>query len=422
METPSTRIATTDDSLSPHLRRMAVIAVTSLFFMWGFLTCLNDILVPHLKAVFDLNYFKASLIQFSFFGAYFIMSLPSGMIVARWGFQRGMVVGLMTTGLGAWLFYPAATLLSYPLFLAALFVLATGITLLQVSANPYISALGNPATASSRLNLAQAFNSLGTTVAPRIGGWLILSAVPAAVVADKFVQASSVRLPYLGLGLIAFLMAGTMALLKLPVLKSVEEDQAHHHSFFGALKVRHLAFAVVGIFLYVGAEVSIGSYLINYLGLPLIAGFAPAAAAIYVSYYWGGAMIGRFIGAALLQKLKPHIVLGFSTIIATVLCLCGALSVGQVAFWAVIAIGFFNSIMFPTIFTLGIANLGHQTSQGASLLIMAIVGGAIVPSLMGQAADMFGLQNAMFIPAVCYLYIVYYAFRESQPQVAGIAD
>ena len=397
------------------MRWVAIIAVTALFFMWGFLTCLNDILVPHLKAVFSLNYVKASLIQFSFFGAYFIMSLPAGMIVSRWGYHRGMVVGLMTTGLGAWLFYPAATLLSYPLFLGALFVLATGITVLQVSANPYISALGNPATASSRLNLAQAFNSLGTTIAPRIGGWLILS-TGAVVSVDKLAEASSVKLPYLGLGAIAFLMAGIMALLRLPVLEAVEEDQTRHHSFFDALKIRHLALAVVAIFLYVGAEVSIGSYLINYIALPKIAGFLPALAATYVSYYWLGAMIGRFMGAALLQRLQPHIVLGFNAIVTTLLCLCGMLLSGHVALWAVVAIGFFNSIMFPTIFTLGIAKLGHLTSQGSSLLIMAIVGGALVPVVMGQSADMFGLQYAMIVPALCYLYIIFYAFCGSQPK------
>jgi FHS family L-fucose permease-like MFS transporter len=421
MEAPLAPGAIAGEALAPRMRRVAIIAVTSLFFMWGFMTCLNDILVPQLKAVFNLNYLKASLIQFCFFGAYFIMSLPAGMVVARWGYQRGMVAGLLTTGLGAWLFYPAATLLSYPLFLGALFVLATGITLLQVSANPYISALGNPATASSRLNLAQAFNSLGTTVAPRIGGWLILSAVPAAAVADKLAQAASVKLPYLGLGLIAFFLAAIMAFLRLPVLQTVEDTSAHQHSVFDALKVRHTALAVVAIFLYVGAEVSIGSYLINYLGLPGIAGLIPAAAAIYVSGYWGGAMAGRFIGAALMQKLRPHLLLGFNAVIAAGLCLCGTLLSGHVALWAVIAIGFFNSIMFPTIFTLGIAGLGHRTSQGSSLLVMAIVGGAIVPIFMGQAADMFGLQVAMIIPALCYLYIVYYAFGGSQPRAGEIA-
>jgi MFS transporter, FHS family, L-fucose permease len=414
METASSSVLATSPALSPHARRVALAAVTALFFIWGFLTCLNDILVPHLKAIFSLNYVEASLIQFCFFGAYFIMSLPSGMIVARWGYRFGMVAGLVTTGLGAWLFYPAATLPSYPFFLGALFVLATGITLLQVSANPYISTLGNPATASSRLNLAQAFNSLGTTLAPHIGGWLILSGVAVAST-DKLAQAMSVRLPYLGLGLIAFLMAGAMRTLRLPELEAVEEDAGHHTPLSEVLKIRHTALAIIAIFLYVGAEVAIGSYLINYLGLPRIAGLLPAVAAIYVSYYWGGAMLGRFVGAALLQKLPPHLVLGFNAIVATILCLGGVTLSGHLAFVAVIAIGFFNSIMFPTIFTLGISQLGHQTSQGSSLLIMAIVGGAIVPVLMGQTADMFGLQKALLIPACCYLYIVCYAFFGSQP-------
>jgi MFS transporter, FHS family, L-fucose permease len=414
----SSPVATDQTPLSPAVRLTAVSAVTALFFMWGFLTVLNDILLPHLKSVFNLNYTEASLIQFCFFGAYFIMSLPSGIVVAKLGYQKGMVIGLAVTGLGAWLFFPAATLLSYPLFLGALFVLASGITLLQVAANPYISALGNPATASSRLNLAQAFNSLGTAIAPRIGGWLILSTAAAAAT-SKLAEASSVRIPYLALGLIAFIMAGTMAVLRLPVLEAVEEDHSHHPSAFAALiaalKVRHLALAVVGIFVYVGAEVSIGSYLINYLGLPNIEKLSAAVAATYVTYYWTGAMIGRFIGSAIMQKVAPHLVLGFNALIATALCLVGLFLSGHVAAGAVIAIGFFNSIMFPTIFTLGIAKLGHLTSQGSSLLIMAIVGGALLPTLMGRTADMWGLQYAMIIPAVCYVYIALYAFFGSQP-------
>jgi FHS family L-fucose permease-like MFS transporter len=419
MITASSGSVVTDQTpLSPAVRRTAVAAVTGLFFMWGFLTVLNDILVPHLKSVFSLNYTEASLIQFCFFGAYFIMSLPSGIVVAKWGYQKGMVIGLAVTGLGAWLFFPAATLLSYPLFLAALFVLASGITLLQVAANPYISALGNPATASSRLNLAQAFNSLGTAIAPRIGGWLILTTAAAAAT-SKLAEASSVRIPYLVLGLIAFVMAGIMAVLRLPVLAAVEDDHAHHPSAFAALlaaiKVRHLALAVVGIFVYVGAEVSIGSYLINYLGLPTIEKFSAAVAATYVTYYWTGAVIGRFIGSAVMQKVAPHLVLGFNALVATALCFVGLLLSGHVAAGAVIAIGFFNSIMFPTIFTLGIAKLGHLTSQGSSLLIMAIVGGALLPILMGRTADKWGLQYAMIIPAVCYVYIALYAFFGSQP-------
>ena len=414
----SAPVATEQTPLSPAVRWSALIAVTTLFFMWGFLTVLNDILVPHLKSVFSLNYTEASLIQFCFFGAYFIMSLPSGLVVAKWGYQKGMVIGLAVVGLGAWLFFPAATILSYPLFLAALFVLASGITLLQVAANPYISALGNPATASSRLNLAQAFNSLGTAIAPYIGGLMILSTAAAATT-DKLAEASSVRLPYLGLGLIAFVMAGIMAALRLPVLEAVEEDHTHHPSLLkallAALKVRHLALAVIGIFVYVGAEVSIGSYLINYLGLPNIEKFSAPDAAKYVAYYWTGAMIGRFIGSAVMQKVAPHLVLGFNALVATALCFVGLLLSGHIAAGAVLLIGFFNSIMFPTIFTLGIAKLGHLTSQGSSLLIMAIVGGALLPTLMGRTADTWGLQYAMIIPAVCYVYIALYAFFGSQP-------
>jgi MFS transporter, FHS family, L-fucose permease len=269
--------------------------------------------------------------------------------------------------------------------------------------------------------LAQAFNSLGTTVAPWIGGWLILSTVVGSS-DNKWTQAASVRLPYLGLGIIAFAMAIIMTRLRLPVLGAVEEDHAHHHTFLDALKIPHLALAVIAIFLYVGAEVSIGSYLISYIGLPSVTGFLPAVAATYVSYYWGGAMIGRFIGAAVLQRVQPQVVLGGNAIVTTLLCLCGFMLSGQLAMWAVIAIGFFNSIMFPNIFTLGISRLGHVTSQGSSLLIMAIVGGALVPIAMGKAADLYGLQRAMLIPAACYFYIICYAFFGSQPKKGPFAE
>ena len=393
-------------SLPAGKRRLGLIAVTSLFFIWGFITVLNDILVPHLKSVFELNYLQASMIQFVFFGAYFIMSLPAGKIIAWVGYQRGMVLGLLTTGLGSLLFYPAADFLSYDLFLGALFVLATGITILQVAANPYISVLGKPETASSRLNLAQAFNSLGTTLAPWIGGGLILGQI--AIGSSKLAEAASVKVPYLELTAILVGLAIVLALIKLPTLASVEEDTAHPGTLGDALKVPHLALGSLGIFLYVGAEVSIGSYLINFMMDPDVAGYTKQVAAGYVSYYWGGAMIGRFIGSALLQKITANRLLAINAACATILAMIGLFSSGPIAMWSVLGIGFFNSIMFPNIFTLGISELGHLTSRGSSILIMAIVGGAVVPAIMGRMADKFGIHHSLFIPALCYLYIIYY--------------
>ena len=397
-------------------RYTAISVVTALFFMWGFITVLNDILVPHLKSVFDLNYLKASLIQFVFFGAYFIMSLPAGKLIAWVGYQWGMVIGLLTTGLGTLLFYPAAGFLSYNLFLGALFILATGITILQVAANPYISALGRPETASSRLNLAQAFNSLGTTLAPWIGGSLILAQVVAGGTGiSKLQEAASVKIPYLELTAILVILAIVLSLFKLPVISNVEEDVQHPGTLLDAIKIPHLALGAVGIFLYVGAEVSIGSYLINFMAEPDVAGLAKDAAAFYVSVYWGGAMVGRFIGSGLLQIIPAGRLLAVNAAIATLLAMLGLFSNGHLAMYSVLAIGFFNSIMFPNIFTLGIDRLGHLTSHGSSILIMAIVGGAIVPVIMGRMADLFGIHHSLFVPAICYLYIIYYGLSGWKP-------
>jgi FHS family L-fucose permease-like MFS transporter len=403
-DSPTSSSATAETT--PASRRTGLIVVTSLFFIWGFITVLNDILVPHLKSVFDLNYLQASMIQFVFFGAYFIMSLPAGKVIAWVGYQRGMVLGLFTTGVGTLLFYPAAGYLSYNLFLTALFILATGITILQVAANPYISVLGKPETASSRLNLAQAFNSLGTTLAPWIGGGLILAQI--SVGTSKLAEAASVKIPYLELTAILVVLAIVLACIKLPTIASVEEDVAHPGTLWDALKVPHLALGSAGIFLYVGAEVSIGSYLINFMMDPDVAGYTKQVAADYVSYYWGGAMVGRFIGSVLLQKISANRLLAINASCATILTVAGLFSHGQVAMWSVLAIGFFNSIMFPNIFTLGISRLGHLTSRGSSILIMAIVGGAVIPAIMGRMADLFGIHHSLFIPALCYLYIIYY--------------
>jgi FHS family L-fucose permease-like MFS transporter len=377
--------------------------------MWGFITCLNDILIPHLKGVFKLNYTEAALIQFTFFGAYFLMSLPAGKLVAKLGYKRTMVAGLLTGGAGTLMFLPAADRVSYPVFLLALFILATGITILQVSANPYISSLGRPETASSRLNLAQAFNSLGTTLAPWVGGFLIFGGA-ALGGADRAANAATVKMPYLILTGILAALALFIGLMKLPSIPAVESE-GEEGTLWDALKIPHLSLGAVGIFVYVGAEVSIGSFLINYLGYPKIAGMTAVVAARYVSIYWGGAMVGRFLGSALLQFVRPNRVLAFNALITALLAVCAMTATGSFAMWAVLAVGFFNSIMFANIFTLGIRDLGHLTGRGSSILITAIVGGALIPVMMGKLADCFGVRHAMLLPALCYLYIIYYGAR-----------
>jgi MFS transporter, FHS family, L-fucose permease len=404
--------------------KAALAVVTTLFFMWGFVTVLNDILVPHLKSIFDLNYTRVMLIQFAFFSAYFIFSIPSAKIIDAIGYKKTMVAGLLTMAAGALVFIPAASLPSYPVFLTALIILAAGITALQVAANPYVAVLGPPQTASSRLNLAQAFNSLGTTIGPYLGGLLILNATPKnmeavrqmssdALQAYRVHEASSVKLPYLFIALILILLATAIGMFKLPAMPGVERHgNAPKESLW---KYRHLILGTVAIFVYVGAEVSIGSFLVNYFSQPEIGNVSENVAARYVSFYWGSAMIGRFIGSAVLQKLRTGTVLGFAAAMASLLVCISMLTGGHVAMWSIILVGLFNSVMFPSIFTLGIAELGPRTGDGSGLLVMAIVGGAILPVAQGALADRLGIHHAFFLPAICYLYIIYYALKGSKP-------
>jgi FHS family L-fucose permease-like MFS transporter len=401
--------------------------VSTLFFAWGFLTCLNDILIPHLKNIFDLNYTEVMLVQFAFFGAYFLFSLPSGKIVEWFGYQRTMVTGLLTMAAGAFLFVPAASIPSFPLFLSALIVLAAGMTLLQTSANPYVAVLGPPRTASSRLNLTQAFNSLGTTLAPRFGSWLILGAAVApfsvevlrTMSADQLhayrvQQAASVKTPYIGLTIALVVLAVVVGLFRLPVVAYAEAhgpvaDSIWHH--------RRLVLGAVAIFVYVGAEVSIGSLMTNYFNQKEIGGLSLQSAAGYLQYYWGGAMIGRFVGSALLQKLRAHKLLGFNAIVAAILVIISILTFGHIAMWSLILVGLFNSVMFPSIFTLAIEGLGPLTGEASGLLVAAIVGGAVIPELQGILADRIGIHHAFFLPVVCYVYIIFYALRiASRPE------
>jgi MFS transporter, FHS family, L-fucose permease len=402
--------------------------VTTLFFMWGFLTSLNDILIPHLKSVFDLNYAEVLLIQFFFFLAYALFSIPSGFVIERIGYKKSMVGGLLIMGLGSLLFIPAAMVPSFPLFLVALAVLATGITNLQVSANPYVSVLGPARTAPSRLNFTQAFNSLGTVIGPRLGAAFILGGTatltaeqlhklsPGALQTYRVQAASTVKLPYLIIAVALIVLGLVIARFKLPQIPEAEGGHAALGADDSIWKHRNLVLGAVGIFTYVGAEVAIGSFLVNYLHEPDIGNLSYAKAGAYLAFgYWFGAMIGRFAGSAVLQKISTRVVLGFNATIAAMLVCLSMASSGHVAMWSMILVGLFNSIMFPSIFTLGIEGLGPLTGEGSGLLNTAIVGGAVIPLIQGVIADRVGIHHAFVLPVICYLYILFFAVK-GQPR------
>jgi FHS family L-fucose permease-like MFS transporter len=414
-----------DDSVVKTDTR-AMTVTTALFFMVGFLTCLNDVVIPHLKSIFELNYAEALLVQFAFFSSYFIFSYPGGKLVERVGYKRAMVIGLLVMAAGAAGFLPAAYFALFPLFLAALILLAAGMTVVQVAVNPYVTVIGPAATASSRLNLAQAFNSVGTFIAPFVGGLLILggatqltpermnSLSAAALQSYREVQADTVRLPYIAITVTLVLLAVALAAIKLrPQDSSAERTQDFRPGAFAEALAKPpsiwsrpwLLAGALGIFTYVGAEVAIGSLLVNYMGLPQIAGLKESIAANFLMVYWGGAMIGRFIGSAVLQRVRTGPVLGTAGVIACLLVVLSIVTHGHTAMYALLAVGLFNSIMFPSIFTLGIQDLGPLTSKGSSLMIAAILGGAIIPELTGRLADKIGLHPSFIIPAICYVYI-----------------
>lgn len=406
-----------------------LIIVTILFFMWGSITSLNDVLIPHLKSVFTLSYAQAALVQVWFFGAYFLVSLPAGMYVRSFGYQKGAVTGLVIAAVGCVLFYPAA-FSGYYFFLFAFFILAAGITVLQVAANPYVAVLGPAKTASSRLTLTQAFNSLGTTIAPKLLAGIILGGAtflgaeelaklsPEELKAYHLQEAITVQIPYLFLAGVLLFLAVVFAFAKLP--KIVDEANSESRTLkqsilsnLEAMKAHpRLALGVLGIFLYVGAEVSIGSYLVNFLGLERVAGLTAAnAAENYLYLYWGGAMVGRFIGFFIMRIVRPGVVLSVCAGTTIALILIATFTSGPAAMWSLIAVGLFNSIMFPTIFTMALHDIGKYTSQGSGLLCMGIVGGAIVPYIQGALADSIGLQISFLLPAACYFFISYFGAK-----------
>ena len=390
----------------------ALVVLTTLFFMMGFITCMNDILIPHLKDIFDLTYVQAMLIQFCFFTAYAIMSIPMGYLVGKIGYKNGVISGFVLTAIGCLLFYPAAGSHSYATFLGALFILASGVTLLQVAGNPYVTLLSKPGKESATLTLVQAFNSLGTTIAPQIGAFLILADATQTV--SKTEQISSVQIPYLGLAGLLIILAVFVKMIRLPDARKIAEEESEHnhdgkHSVW---QYRHLVFGAAGIFCYVGAEVSIGSLLVSVLGY--LKGLDHASAAKYLSFYWGGAMVGRFLGSAIMAKIAPNRYLAFNATAAVALLgvsmLAGKAS-ADIAMWVLLAIGFFNSIMFPTIFSLATKGLGRFTSSASGVLCTAIVGGAVVPVVQGWAADTYGLMISFVVSAICYVYIVFFAIK-----------
>ena len=395
--------------------------LTSLFFIWGFITCLNDILIPHLKAVFELNYTQAMLVQLCFFTAYFLISIPSGLLIEKIGYKSGIVCGLLVAGIGCALFYPAAAYHQYLLFLFALFVLASGITLLQVAANPYVTVLGPSETASSRLTLTQAFNSLGTAIAPFLGSmWILAAPVKTSaeiqtlsvdeLTAYQALEAASVQNPYLMIALVLWLLSIVFLYLKLPEPTEVSTS-INNHQESSAWQHLSLKLGVLAIFLYVGAEVAIGSFMVSFLNHKDIADLSTEDAGQLVSFYWGGAMVGRFVGAWLMQYFRAAKVLAVHALVACILVLIASQTSGELAKWSLLSVGLCNSIMFPTIFSMAIQGLGPQSGEGSGYLCSAIVGGAIVPVLQGLLADHWGLQAALILPAICYAYIVYYGWH-----------
>lgn len=373
--------------------RQALFSLSLLFFMMGFITCLNDILVPYLKSVFELGFTQAALVQFCFFGAYGLMSIPSSKLIEKVGYQKGMVVGFVIASLGCLLFYPAVMFHRYPLFLLALFVLATGIVMLQVAANPFVSILGPKESASSRLTMAQAFNSFGTFIAPFIGSIFILSKM-------KNLQTNGeVKYPYVVIALILMVIAFYLSRIKFPKI------DIHHESgsWREVLKTPNVIFGMVGIFAYVGAEVSIGSFLVNYV--IMMQKMPETQAANLVAIYWGSSMAGRFLGIFTLKEFIPGKVLNIHALLAIALILVSINSKGDMAIYSIILVGFCNSIMFPTIFTLGLQGMEKSTQKVSGLMGTAILGGAVVPMITGQMADYAGLRMAFAIPTLCYLYI-----------------
>jgi FHS family L-fucose permease-like MFS transporter len=388
--------------------------MVSLYFSIGFITALNDILVPHFKDLFHLTNTLALLVQFCFFGAYFIMSLPCGWIVGRIGYKPSIIAALCTMAAGLFLFVPASIAISYPLFLFALFVVGSGLALLQVAINPYVSVLGPPDTGAWRINLCGIFNSTATTIAPRVGAIFIFIAAGATTAQ----LAHSVRAPYVIIGCFALLVALITAFVPLPALIETVSKSPSTPTGGSAWSFSHLRFGAVAIFCSVGTEVAIGSILINFLAQPSMGTYTHTAAAAFVSFYWLGATIGRIVGAVALLKVKAQHALFAVATVAALMVAVTILGHGPAAKWAIVSCGLFNSVMWPCIFPLAVKGLGKFTSQGSGILITMVVGGAIVPELQGFLADHLGYQHSFIIVLTCYAYLIFFAlsgYKVRQP-------
>lgn len=403
-----TRSQTLDTEVTQTNFKAPLVAMTSLFFLWGFITVLNDLLIPQFKQSFSLNYTQTMLIQFCFFMAYFLMSAPSGFLVKKLGYKAGMQIGLVISSIGCYLFYPAAELHQYSLFLGALFVLASGFALMQVSANPYVAALGKPETAASRLNFAGACNSFGTMVGPLFGVVLISTAAVS-------VGAKAVQTPYIVLGSLMLVIAGIFLFIRLPKINKIESTPQSEVSL-PITQAPHLMFGILGIFFYVGAEVSIGSFIISYFNSGSMPHMDEAEAAKLLSFYWGGAFVGRSLGALVTRYISADKVLAFNGCVAIILLFITMNFTGSMAVWSVLAVGLCNSIMFPNIFSSAIYELRAHTSKGSGLLCAAIVGGALVPLLQGVIADYWDVKSSFIIPLICYTFIVTFALNLKKMQ------
>jgi MFS transporter, FHS family, L-fucose permease len=467
---------TTDSTESAPTYRGPFSIMTVLFFMWGFMTVLNDLLNARFIDAFSLTNYQSSLVQGAFFGAYFVGSLlyylisaTSGDPINRIGYKNGVIIGLLVSAVGSGLFYPAAVMTSYPFFLASLFVLGLGFTMLQIAANPYVTILGPERTASSRLNLSQAFNSFGTTIGPIIGGYLIFRvfARPGAHGAD------SVKIPYLVFAAVFVLLAVLFAFARLPAFSNPDKISRG----FGALKHPHTVLGVLAIFMYVGGEVTIGNNIIPLLGTAKLGGLARESASQFLAFYWGGLMIGRFMGAFALSEMRswlkhllvvvvpaaafvfilalpgiaralglswadaaaqlcdfsnvkhyglflamliaafflgeasPHRMLTLFSVVIIAMLITGITTSGETAKWAILGIGLFDSVMWSNIFSLAIEGLGPLKSEGSSLLVMAILGGAVLPRIQGSLADHHGIQSSFVVPIFAFAYIAFYGWK-----------
>lgn len=401
----------------------ALTLLASLFFMWGFITVINNTLLPHLRSVFDLNYTQTTLIESVWFIAYFVASIPSARLIERVGYQTSLVIGLIVMAAGALGMMVAASIPSYGVTLAMLFVIASGITLLQVAANPYVAVVGKPETASSRLNLVQAMNSAGTMLAPAFGAYLILGrskggTAAADVVltpAERLADAQSVILPYALVAGVLVVLAVVIARFPLPAMgQATQRAAAEERKALSLWKHRNLVFGVPAIFIYLIAEIGVANLFVNFVSQPEIANLTHEQAGRYLTFLWGGMMVGRFAGSAIMQKVDAALVLAAFSVGAFVVMLVTVFSTGPAAMWSLILVGLFHSIMFPTIFTLGIKGLGPLTEEGSGLLIMAIAGGALVV-VQGWLADSYGLQASFLLTAACELYILFYALWGSRP-------